>query len=212
MKIEKLTENKIRIIIESIDLGIENIDLNSLIAKPIETQNFLNNILEKAKEEIGFNTDGCKLFIEAFSSSDDILVFTITKYSSESTNQNADSSRKRLSVKRKALNISNKNAIYKCPSFDYFCDFCNAISKKTSFDIKSFSKNISLYLYNNTYYLIVKNITSSSAYQKIFYSIASEFLTPVSFSDIFENKLIEHGKAIIKKNAINTGIKFFVTK
>ena len=44
-------------------------------------------MLEQAKKEVGFNTDGCKLLIESFTS-DDILIFTITKYSLQEIKNN----------------------------------------------------------------------------------------------------------------------------
>ena len=117
MKIEKLTEDKIRIIVNPSDLELENLDMKSIMTKSIDRQGFFVHMLEKAKDEVGFNTDGCKLLIEAFSSSDDILVFTITKYSEKEPLKNIDSSKK-LTVKRKSLNIKNKEAIYRFRSFD----------------------------------------------------------------------------------------------
>lgn len=209
MKIEKLTENKIRVIIKSSDLNLKSLDIHLLMTKALEKQTFFANMLEQAKQEVGFNTDGCKLLIEAFSSSDDIFIFTITKYYPEDIIP-CNLPRKKLIVKRKAINLSNKLAIYKLESFDEFCDFCECINKVSNFDIKNFSKNISLYLYNNTYYLLIRDINTSYYCSNVFYSIISEFSKPVSYSTSFENKLIEHGKAIIKRNAITTGIKYFV--
>ena len=211
MKIEKLTEDKIRIIVNPSDLELENLDMKSIMTKAIDRQGFFVHMLEKAKDEVGFNTDGCKLLIAAFSSSDDILVFTITKYSEKEPLKNIDSSKK-LTVKRKSLNIKNKEAIYRFRSFDEFCDFCECINKEYKFDIKKLSKNTYLYLYNNTYYLFMKNIVIEETALKNFYSIASEFLIPVHYSNNFENKLLEHGKLIIKGNSIVTGIKYFVNK
>ena len=211
MKIEKLTEDKIRIIVNPSDLELENLDMKSIMTKAIDRQGFFVHMLEKAKDEVGFNTDGCKLLIEAFSSSDDILVFTITKYSEKEPLKNIDSSKK-LTVKRKSLNIKNKEAIYRFRSFDEFCDFCECINKEYKFDIKKLSKNTYLYLYNNTYYLFMKNIVIEETALKNFYSIASEFLIAVYYSNNFENKLLEHGKLIIKGNSIVTGIKYFVNK
>lgn len=212
MKIEKLTENKIRVIISPSDLEMKDLDVHLLMAKTLEGQNFFAKMLEKAKNEVGFNTDGCKLLIEAFSSSDDILVFTITKYSSQDLKKPTDISKKRLTVKRKTLNLLNKQAIYQFSNFEEFCSFCECIDRCNNFNIKNFSKNISLYLYHDTYYLLIKNINTSYKYIKTFYSIATEFSTPLSCSISFENKLLEHGKVIIKRNAISTGVKYFVSK
>lgn len=209
MKIEKLTDNKIRIILKPSDLEIEDIDIHSLMSKAFESQNFFSKMLEKARKEVGFNTDGCKLLIEAFSSPDGVLIFTITKFSPKDSNSYVETPKKKLTVKRKSFNFSKKQSIYSFKNFDEFCDFCEYINELENFDIRKFSKNISLYIYNNTYYLIVKNINISYEYVKTFYSISSEFLKPLEFSSSFENKLIEHGKAIFKKNAITNVIKYF---
>lgn len=211
MKIEKLTEDKIRIIVNPSDLELENLDVHSIMTKAIERQGFFIHMLEKAKDEVGFNTDGCRLLIEAFSTSDDILVFTITKYENTS-NKILNPNKVGLKVKRKSLNITNKQALYKLKNFDEFCDFCECINNEYKFDIKKLSKNTYLYLYNNTYYLFMKNISIDNIALKNFYSIASEFLIPVHYSNNFESKLLEHGKLIIKGNAILTGIKYFAHK
>ena len=80
MKIEKLTENKIRVIINSQDLKDNHIDLHTLMTKTLENQSLFFDMLSKAEQVVGFYTDGCRLLIEAFSFADDIFVFTITKY------------------------------------------------------------------------------------------------------------------------------------
>lgn len=212
MKIEKLTENKIRVIVKPSDLAMKDLDIHSFMTKALKEQNFFADMLKKAKEEVGFNTDGCKLLIETFSSSDDILIFTITKYSPQEYQKSSNISNKKLIVKRKTINPSLKQEIYKFTNFDEFCDFCECLNNIEYFNIKDLSKNISMYLYNDTYYLIIKNINTSYQYRKIFYSIASEFLTPFSYSSSFESKLIEHGKVIIKRDAIGKGIKYFISK
>ena len=51
MKIEKLTENKIRVIVNHDDLTKNNIDSHSLMNKALNTQNLFLEILEKAEEE-----------------------------------------------------------------------------------------------------------------------------------------------------------------
>lgn len=210
MKIEKLTENKIRIILNQSDLNVKDFDIHLITSKTLEYQNFFADMLKQAKKEVGFNTDGCKLLIESFTS-DDTMIFTITKYSLEEIKNSKNTSKNKLTVKRKTLNISNKHAIYQFKNFDEFCSFCECISKNNDCDIKKLSKNVSLYSYHNTYYLLVKNIDTSYKHIKTFYYIASEFSSLEAFSFAFENKLIEHGEVIIKKNAITIGIKYFVS-
>ena len=214
MKIEKLTENKIRVIVNHDDLTKNNIDSHSLMNKELNTQNLFLEILEKAEEELGFYTDGHKLLIEAFSSTDEAIVFTITKYQSKEFPLNNDSldmpKKKKINVRRKTLNFTNKHIIYAFNSFDEFCNFCTCINQIRNFEIDRFSKNITLFFYRNTYYLVIKNINIKYRMVNSFYSIASEFGKLLSLPKSFENKLFEYGKIIIKGNAIDVGIKYFV--
>lgn len=202
MKIEKLTENKIRIIVNTYDLELENLNINNLTVTTLEDQSFFIKLLEKAKKEVGFETDGSKLLIEIFISNDEFLVFTITKYSIYK--------KKKPVIKRKMPSVSKTTLIYKFEDFEEFCIFCSCINKYKNFNIKLLSKNIDLYNYHDTYYLIIKKINTSYENKIIFYSLISEFSKSVSFSNAFENKLIEYGNLIIKKNAIEKGIKYFV--
>ena len=107
MKIEKLTENKIRIIVNSYDLENKNLDFKTLLSRTLDSQGFFLDMLEKAKTEVGFNTDGCKILVEAFSTTDEYLIFTITKYVDKSNTQIG----KRPKVKMKNLNIIVKETI-----------------------------------------------------------------------------------------------------
>ena len=52
MKIEKIAENKIRIILNREDFKEQNIDLHTIMSKAAESQNLLLMILNKAQEEI----------------------------------------------------------------------------------------------------------------------------------------------------------------
>ena len=179
------------------------------MTKSLENQGLFLNILSKAEKEVGFYTENCKLLIEAFSTPDDLFVFTITKYSENDFKDVLLNSPKKLKVKRKAVNINNTDAIYQFNGFEEFCNFCNCIKSKNQFDITKLSKHISLYLYNNTYYLILSNIKTDYKNIKIFYNTISEFGKFVSNSNTFKTKLLEHGTSIIKKNAISIGIKYF---
>lgn len=211
MKIEKLTENKIRVIVQPDDLPNKKIDVNSLFSNAMEQEGLFFKMLDKAEKELNFHTEGCKLLIEAFSSIDDILVFTITKYISNEENYTPSNlPRKKLSVKRKTINLSQKSGIYQFENFDTFCNFCKCIYEMHDFDVNKFAKNISLYLYHDIYFLVVKNINTKYELLNRFYSTVLEFSKLSSYSENFENKLIEHGKVIMKKNAIELGIQYFV--
>lgn len=213
MKIEKLTENKIRVIINDKDLNESHTDIKSIMTKSLESQGLFLDILKRAEKEVGFYTDGCKLLIEAFSSIDEFLVFTITKSKKSETsakNLCKTANNKKLSVKRKTFSISNKQVFFSFDTFEQFCEFCAYIHNFKDFEIKKVSKNISLYLYNSVYYLMMENINTDYIYLKRFYFALSEFGDFTSFSPNFKNKLVEHGNVIFKKHAITKAISFFV--
>lgn len=52
LKIEKLTENKIRIILDMQDLQEKNIDLHSFMSDSLESQDLFYDMLDKAEKEI----------------------------------------------------------------------------------------------------------------------------------------------------------------
>lgn len=210
MKIEKLTENKIRVIVNSEDLKNNNLDYQTIMEKPIESQKLFLEMLLKAEKEVGFYTEGYKLLVEAFSSSDGLFVFTITKYVEKPT---PSPSKLKVTPKKKVKHVNPKSttSIYKFSSFEEFCEFCTAMHHISNFKSKYLAKNISLYVFNDTYYLVLSNINTDSTYIHAFYSTISEFASLASHSEIFKMKLLEHGKAIMKRNAIETGIKYFLS-
>lgn len=210
MKIEKLTENKIRIILNVEDSEVNDIDFNTVLNNTPETQNLILSILNKAEKEVGFYTQNCKILIEAIASFDGNLVFTITK-----TNPNLIEEpsfiKKKPQPKRKSLKINSDNIIYSFKNFDEFCEFCKAlyIEFLSHQNLKSICKNTALYFYNDTYYLLITGINSNYEYLNVFFSIVSEFTDRIDNYKNFDATLIEHGKAIFRKNAIPNTLNIF---
>lgn len=204
MKIEKLTEDKIRVIVNSEELGFSNVSAHTIMTKAMETQEIFSDILKKAEKELNFNTDGYKLLIEAFSSLDNIVVFTITKFLPDNNVK-----KKKLIVKRKCFDRMNEQAVCCFDTFENFCEFCHTIKNIHKMDGNKLAKNVSLNLWKHTYYLVLKNINVKYKNIDLFYTILSEFGKLGTFSNSFENKLLEHGNVIIKKNAINVGANYF---
>ena len=69
MKIEKLNENKIRIILNLDDLKEKNIDFHTFMSSSLESQDLFLDMLNIAEEEVGFITKDYKLIIEAIATS-----------------------------------------------------------------------------------------------------------------------------------------------
>lgn len=211
MKIEKITENKIRIILKQEDFKDKSIDIKKLLLTTPESQHLFLEILDKAKKEVNFDTDGHKLLIEAFSQSEDIFVFTITKYI-EPNIALKDKTKRYLTVKRKNQTLNSLSYIYQFNNFEDFCAFCNFINKNNNINLKGIFKISILYFYNSTYYLVIDGINISHKSLNLFHSSLLEFSNSLALTKNFKFKLKEHGKIIIKNNAISTGIKYFSYK
>ena len=211
MKIEKITENKIRIIIKKEDFKDKSINLKEFILNTPESQTLFLEILDRAEKEVNFDTDGHKLLIETYFQGNDICIFTITKYM-ESNINTKNRPKKYLTVKRKAQTFNSTSLIYQFNEFEDFCDFCNFIYKNNNIELKGLFKTSALYNYNNTYYLVIDGINLSNKSLPSFCSSLLEFSSLLRYTKNFKFKLKEHGKIFIKNNAINTGIKYFAYK
>lgn len=117
--------------------------------------------------------------------------------------------KKKVLVKRKAVKIDKKLAVYKFDTFEDFCDFAVLLHKSNNNLIIRKIKKAILYSYNNNYYLVLNNILADLSLIKSFCALIAEFSSYISNSDLFEKKLNEYGKIIVKNNAIETCCKYF---
>lgn len=210
MKIEKITENKIRIILKKEDFKDKSINLQKFLNTP-ESQSLFLEILNRAEREVDFDTDGHKLLIETYFQGNDICIFTITKYIESKLNVK-NKPKKYLTVKRKSQSFNSSCLIYEFTEFEDFCNFCDFIYKNHNIELKGLFKTSLLYIYNNTYYLIIDGINLSHKSLHSFYSSLLEFSNLLKYNKNFKFKLKEHGKILIRNNAISTGIKYFAYK
>lgn len=210
MKIEKLNENKIRITLNIEDLNERNIDFHSFMSNSIESQGIFLDMLNQADEEVGFNTDDCRIMIEALALKDGHFILTITKFE-HNIDEKTSIKKKNLHIKRKSPTVNLEKTIYSFESFDAFCDFCtflrDTMNKKQIF---SLAKASDLYEYNSNYYLVLSDIDVSSESLKYICSSITEFAHFVNNSELFERKIKEYGRLVIKSSAIATCMEHFV--
>lgn len=203
MKIEKITDNKIRIILNIDDLKAKNIDLHSFMSNSIESQSLFVDMLDEAEKAVGFYVEDSKILIEALASAEGFFVFTITKVEDDSPKKRT------LRIKRKLSNTNLKKTIYVFDTFEDFCSFCTYINNGYFKDIKNFAKNTSLYCFEDKYYLILSEINIQISNIKGFFATVSEFAKSINHADSFESKLLEYGKPIMKRNALKRCAEYF---
>lgn len=209
MRIEKLNENKIRIVLNMEDLAERNIDFQSFMSNSIDSQDLFYDMLDEAEEKIGFITKDYKLSIEALATSEGNFILTVTRMKPDSS---LKSSKKKMSAKRKSIKLDKNIYIYSFDNFDNFCEFCTCINNT---HLKNNYKSLShtyLYLFESHYHLVIKNLNMSLNDFKALHCFITEFGKFESNGDLFENKLKEYGKVIFNKNAISTCAKYFTLK
>ncbi len=211
MKIEKLNDNKIRITLNLKDLEENHIDFHTFMSNSIESQELFLDMLDKAEKELGFVTDDYRVMIEALAMSNGNFVLTVTRFEYEHDNvhEKGTYKKKKVNIKRKTCDVNTAKAIYCFESFDEYCTFCSFLSNSVLKYTNDFVDTVSLYEYNDKYYLVFSNIHINDKLLKTFCSAITEFAHFVNNAGLFENKLLEYGKLLIKDNAIDICIKHF---
>lgn len=194
MKFEKLNDTKIRIILSLKDMEQNNISVENVLSNSTDSQKLLESIITMAEKELGFNPGDSKLLVEAVSPSDKECIFTITQLLDEN-----------CYIKK---NINS--FIFKFEKFDDFTNLCMFLNNFSYLDLKTFSKNFSLILYNGTYYLKFEGIMNSAIIVDYLKTLFEEFGKDVSHSIGIAGILNEYGKVVFEKNAILKCIRLFI--
>ena len=208
MKFEKINKDKIKITLNLKDLEEKNIDFHLFMSNPIESQHILLDMLDEAKEKIGFDTNNYNIKVEALVMAESDFIFTITRILPDQA-----PIRKKAKVKRKKISTNKLTTIFRFNTFEDYCLFLDSISQKEVNDNKCFLKTAILYTYKNNYYLCLtkKDDIDSSLLDKLFFSLI-EFSKYVNNPEMFYSKLQECGKTVIKNNAIEIGYTYFTKK
>lgn len=201
MQIEKLSDNKIRIIFSIQELEKQNIDYHSFMSNSNQNNYIFTNLLCQAQKEVNFNTEHCKISVETFELSNGNFIVTMTKINN-----------KKVTLKRKINKMHNNSCIYKFANIDNFCDFCNYLSQTPNKILEKLENKNSLYCMNNEYFFIVNNLLLNYDEIGYFSSSITEFATFTNSSDYLISKFTENSNCIMKNNAINTCLNFFIHK
>ena len=150
MQIEKLNDDKLKVVLNKKDLKENDIDLNTFMANSLDSQELFLDILDIAEEKFNFYVDDSKLLIESISLANDIFIFTITK-----VNENISTN-------------TSINNIYCFNSFDHLADALKLINLSIN----------KIYTYNNRFYLILDKDNDSNYILNEFsdYKFSSDYL------------------------------------
>ena len=198
MRFEKLSNDKIRIILDLQDLEDNDIDYQSFMSNSSDSQKFFMEILDEAEEQTGFITKDYKLIIEALATIEGDFIITVTRSLPEF---DVSSYKKRtIKARRKSNKLNNDSIIYEFSCFDDIFDFVLLLKNLNLTGLNTFTKDFSLYTYKNNYYLVMDNINKNFANIKTFLCALTEFGKSINNSNLFKSKLNEYGTLIVKNN------------
>lgn len=196
MKFEKLSEYKLKITLSNDELPNSDGDLDSLMSDPSTARKSFLDILDKAKDEVGFYVGDNKVRIDAKCQYNGEFIFTITKLIPKRKPL------KKARPQKVSTNRKDNCVIYTFNNLENFFSFCTFLKKQKINCLKDFCKYTELYKLDDKYYLVFNQINNEYKYLAKIYSCMTEFGNFFSSQEIMVWMLKERGSLIIKNNAI----------
>lgn len=217
MKIEKISDNKIKITLTIDELSERKITLKDIEKNHVKAQDLFMDLIEENNLDEEFINENTELFVEASSDNSNFFMVTITKvdylkalpnYNLLKSNKIESKQKKNLSIKSQALSETKinlkpenqyniKSFIYKFDDFENLTMFC-----KKAIQDQLFIGNNSLYKNNNSYFIIFKNSTIKKSSFINTFKLLSEYCTSYYNSTLDKSLISEKANLILDKKAI----------
>lgn len=192
MKFEKVSENKLKVVINADDLTEYGITPDKLLLDAAAAQDFLHNLLKKA-EEFDFYANGEQVMIEVVSSNRDIFTIYITKISNPADTLPHMSLRAKRPERRPRPNTRRNSLIFRFDDFE-------AVSRACQYITAEFVSKSNLYKYKDEYYLALtlKSTAISESVRTKLFDFGREETSILGK----QGELSEHGELMIENDAI----------
>lgn len=207
MKIERINENKIKVMIDNEEAKEWNITLNNISKNTPEVQKMFWRAIGMAKESVDFTVDGARLFVETMPALESGIGMMITKVSNDSELKTAvENCGYKGKISNSELKAQAGNRLAVCRriyKFNTFEDVCSAAGElKNIFVGKS-----SLYKMEDAYYLYM--VTSDPLSVCETEIVLSEFAAKVANSQYVHGRLSEYGSMMIEDNTLEVVNQYF---
>ncbi|MCL2564999.1 MAG: adaptor protein MecA [Defluviitaleaceae bacterium] len=205
MKIEKISDNQVKFVLNKADLVEKDIKITELAYGSEKTQDLFREMMEKAYDQCGFEAENTPLMIEAIPVAVDSIMIIVTKVSSSEdieskfnllpkTREHNKFPRRENPYERYSRPVKTNIYIY---SFKQMDDAINLSSRL--FD--SFNGESSMYKYNGEYFMVFDNQLSAQSY-RTFEAVLNEYGQKYISGVITKYHLMEHGEIIIPEEAV----------
>lgn len=204
MKIEKISDTQIKIILNQADLKNRDIKISELAYGSKKAQELFRDMMETALEEYDFDTHNVPLMIEAVPLSVDSIMIIVTKVEhpfeiGEKITPFRSKSNTRT-FKKKSVNLEEETSSLIIYSFDKLDDVVEVSNR--IYHLYCGANSLYKDIYNNRYFLVLhKNYFVNSNPSEI-ESILSEYGNKHVSSPLSEGFLAEHGEIMIQNKAI----------
>jgi adapter protein MecA 1/2 len=204
MKIEKVTDDKIKITLTVTDLRNQNIDIADLSLDTPKAHTFFDDILEQAFDAFGFEVNDSPVIIEASPISKDTLVIFISKVDKNSVFDKLrshaelfESVEEKIQPKKPTRKKINKEPllIYSSENLTNIELACNNLNSL-------FEGQSMLYKLKGKYYLVLGKNTLKGVTSAKLESILCETLSKVQSTKVSLAYLEEYGESLINMRTI----------
>ncbi len=198
MEIERISENKIRVIISCDDVKNWNVDLKNFTDNTPEAQDLFWFALKQAERDVNFSIGSAQLMLETIPSANDGFTMIISKLETDADIAAAIlKSGKR--IKRAEFKLGNrgkKKSLLRIFEFNDFESLCAGIA-----EIKEiyFGKS-RLFKYKNRFYLELLPIDAFGLFE--LENIISEFAIKIKEASVIQGTLNEYAEVMIEADAV----------
>ena len=225
MKIEKISDTQIKVTLNHSDLLDRDLKLSERAYGSQKAQALFKDMMARANEEFGFETDNVPLMIEAVPLSTDSIMIVVTKVDDPSQiEQKLETIGERpthrtfkepeedrltdLALMGKDISEAQTMPINKEMALTYVFDNFDQICMAAHRVQPMFAGDNSLYKYNESYFLVLgKNKKAESGLEGIV-GVLDEFGSRCPSSALNEPFLKEHGKLMIDLHAVDVLSKY----
>ncbi len=188
MKIEKLSDNKIKITLDVNDLKTRNIDAKSFIYNSPESQDLFWDVMQEAETRYGFSVEESMVYVEAHVNNNGLFTLIVTKTAPSQSAPVAKQKKSNINFKlrRKETNPSLNNSIFKFNNLESLIDYAK-IAKDYELGGNA------LYSYNNSYYLYAEAMPNNSIL---------EYANKENNFNLIKSKINEYGKILYSVDAL----------
>lgn len=205
MKIERISENQLKLTLTKADLAERKIKLEDLISPSERTQKLFRDIMEQALDEEDFISENTPLMVEAIPSGGDGIMIIVTKVNNKEKHADEDLRRWKKKPMDTLAHEEEKNSdilIYSFPSLD------DVIGVSLRLD-GAFKGESAVYKNDGKYFLVMQGDTYSTEERRGSGALLKEYGQKHISTPLAKYYLLEHGEALLAEQAIKALAKTF---